>query len=152
MGSLWVICGLSVGYLRALHNPSRPHTMIESSGESARMVYCSGVCIRRAGAALRHGAMAAMGGTAARAPGTKLEESVIDFGSVVAGKVVRAVKIDGVYHMPRRDVIMAVSNCDNKAASDVWRKSISDDEKKDLSDFCRNHKFDGTWTAPFYSP
>jgi hypothetical protein len=79
----------------------------------------------------------------ARATGAKLEESVIDFGSVVEGQTVRAVKIDGVYYIPRRDTIMAISNCDNKAASDVWRKSISDDEKKDLSDFCRNHQFDG---------
>jgi hypothetical protein len=104
---------------------------------------CSWVGIRRAGSPQWHGAMAAMGGAAAGAVVTKLEESVIDFGSVVSGKTVRAVKIDGVYWMPRRDIIMAVCNQDNVKASKTWTQKLSQEDRDDLLPFLAKHQFDG---------
>lgn len=72
-----------------------------------------------------------------------MAESIIDFSSIVAGTTVRAVKIDGVYYMPRRDIIMAVCNCDMKAASDIWTRRLTDD-KNELEAYMKVHQFSGT--------
>lgn len=74
---------------------------------------------------------------------TSMSESVIDFGSVVPGTTVRAVKIDGIYYMPRRDIIMAVCNEDNVKASKTWTQKITDEEKNDLLPFLAKHQFSG---------
>ena len=75
--------------------------------------------------------------------GAKHEESVIDFGSIAAGQVVRAVKINDVYYMPRRDIIMAIAKCDIKAASDIWTRRLTELEKEEASYGCAKHQFDG---------
>ena len=68
---------------------------------------------------------------------------MIDFGSVVEGKTVRAVKIDGVYYIARMDIIVAVAKCDIKAASDIWTRRLTDLEKEEASYGCRKHQFGG---------
>jgi hypothetical protein len=74
-----------------------------------------------------------------------MSESVIDFGSVVPGSTVRAVKKDdGKYYMPRRDIIMAVCSKNASDASTVWTRDLTDDDKKELLTFCRKHTFQGS--------
>jgi hypothetical protein len=73
-----------------------------------------------------------------------MSESVIDFDSVVPGTTVRAVKIDSVYYMPRRDIIMAVCNTnDRKRISNIWTSELSPEEKEEVSRGSRTHQFDG---------
>ena len=74
---------------------------------------------------------------------TMATESIIDFSSIAPGKSVRAVKSDGVYYMPRRDIIMSICNKNAKDASTVWTRDITDEEKQELSTFCMKHRFEG---------
>ena len=72
-----------------------------------------------------------------------MSDSVIDFSSVVPGTVVQAVKIDGVYYMPRRDIIMAVCDKNANDASNVWTRDLTKDDKNELKLYMKYHQFQG---------
>jgi hypothetical protein len=81
-------------------------------------------------------------------------EYAMDFSSIVPGASVRAVKIDGEYYVPRRDVILVVCSAEYKEspngyhnaivnASKIWTQRISHTEREALLPYMKMYQFKG---------
>jgi len=68
---------------------------------------------------------------------------VIPFGELIPNAAVRFTKIDGIYYLSIRDIIMAVCQKDDNQASRTWKRDITDLQKDELKPYWCNYKFPG---------
>jgi hypothetical protein len=69
--------------------------------------------------------------------------TIIPFEEIISGATVRFTVIGGVQFLSIRDLIMVMCDKTNKDASQTWIRDITNEQKAEISSFCRNFQFPG---------
>jgi len=70
--------------------------------------------------------------------------SVIPFGELLDGAIVRATTIRGKNYLSVRDLIIAVCEKNANRSCEIWRRDIGEDKKQELRTFMETFRFEGS--------